>query len=68
MDLTEADDKIPYKVIDSITSRIEKKGGIVMDCLSLTTKWDPKINIPITVETITNDTQNWIGKISHEDL
>jgi flavodoxin len=62
--ITKADEKIPQKVIDSITNRIEKKGGKVMDCLSLTTKWDPKTNIPITAEEIRSSVQDWIEKVN----
>jgi len=62
--ITKADEKIPQKVIDSITSRVEKKGGKVMDCLSLTTKWDPKTNIPISVEEIRSSIQDWIKKVN----
>ena len=58
--ITKADEKVPQKVIESITSRIEKKGGNVIDCLSLTTKWDPKTNIPTSVEEISGSIQAWI--------
>jgi flavodoxin len=61
--ITKADENIPQKVIDSITKRIEKRGGIVMDSLSLTTKWDPKTNIPVTAEEIRTPLQNWIKDI-----
>jgi len=60
--ITKADEKIPQKVIDSVTSRIEKKGGKVIDCLSLTTKWDPKTNIPMTVEEIRSSIHDWVEK------
>jgi flavodoxin len=60
--ITKADEKVPQKVIDSVKRRIEKKGGTVMDCLSLTTKWDPKTNIPTSVEDIRSDIQVWIEK------
>lgn len=61
--ITKADEKVPQKVIDSITRRIEKKGGIVMDFISLTTKWDPKTNIPISPEEIRSSIQDWIERI-----
>lgn len=35
--ITKGDDKVPQKVIDSITSRIRSKGGEVIDTLSITT-------------------------------
>jgi len=35
--ITKADDKVPQKVIDSITSKICSKGGEVADSLSITT-------------------------------
>jgi flavodoxin len=62
--ITKADEKMPHKVIESLTSRIEKKGGKVMDCLSLTTKWDPKTNIPMTVEEFRSSIQGWIEKVN----
>ena len=62
--ITKADEKIPQKVIDSITDRIEKKGGKVIDCLSLTTKWDPKTNIPMTAEEFRSSIQDWMGKLN----
>jgi flavodoxin len=58
--ITKADEKIPHKVIDSINKRIEKKGGKVMDSLSLTTQWDPKTNIPIKAEEVRTMIQAWI--------
>ncbi len=60
--ITKADEKVPQKVIDSITRRIEKKGGKVMDSFSLTTKWDPKTNIPTEAEDVRTSIQDWIGK------
>jgi len=62
--ITKADEKVPQKVIDSITNRVGKKGGSVMDCLSLTTRWDPKTNIPIAAEEARNGIQDWMKKIS----
>lgn len=61
--ITKADEKIPQKVIESINIRIEKKGGKVMDSLSLTTQWDPKTNIPITAEEVRTIIQDWIKSI-----
>lgn len=60
--ITKGDDKIPQKVIDSITTRIERKGGKVMDCFSVTTKWDPKTNIPTEAEEIRSSVQHWMEK------
>jgi flavodoxin len=62
--ITKADEKIPQKVIDSITRRVEKKGGKVIDCLSLTTRWNPKTNIPMTAEELRNNVQDWIEKVN----
>ncbi len=62
--ITKADEKVPQKVIDSITSRVEKRGGKVIDCLSLTTKWDPKTNIPMTADEMGSGIQEWIKKIN----
>ena len=62
--ITKGDEKIPQKVIDSITIRIEKKGGRVMDCISFTTKWDPKTNIPIKADEIRSSFQDWIETVN----
>lgn len=61
--ITKADNKVPHKVIDSIKRRVENKGGEVIDCISLTTKWDPKTNIPISVEEISSSIKDWINQI-----
>lgn len=60
--VTKGDEQIPQKVIDSITARIGKKGGKVMDCLSFTCKWDPKTNIPIKAEEIQSIVRKWMEK------
>lgn len=58
--ITKADEKIPQKVIDSITNRIKKKGGSVLDSISITTKWDPKTNIPIAPEAVKDIIKDWL--------
>lgn len=60
--VTKADEKVPQKVLDSITGRIEKKGGKVVECLSITTQWDPKTNIPITPEAVQASVDEWLKK------
>lgn len=60
--LTKGDEKVPQKVIDSITKRIEKKGGTVVDTISITTKWDPKTNIPIAVEEVQELVYDWLKR------
>ncbi|TVP82442.1 MAG: hypothetical protein EA344_11695 [Alkalicoccus sp.] len=60
--ITKADEKIPQQVIDSITQRIEKKGGSVFDSMAITTKWDPKTNIPIEPEDVQEATHEWLQK------
>jgi len=59
--ITKADEKTPIKVIDSITKRIEKKGGNVRDSLSITTKWDPKTNIPIALKDVEGIIHEWLS-------
>lgn len=56
--LTEADDKVPQKVIDSITKRIEKKGGKIVDSLYVTTK----MGAVITPEAIKDKVSDFIKK------
>ena len=60
--LTKGDEKIPQQVIDSITKRIEKKGGSVVDSMSITTKWDPKTNIPIAREDVQEPIYDWLKR------
>ena len=60
--LTKGDEKIPQQVIDSITKRIEKKGGSVVDSLSITTDWNPKTNIPIAPEDVQVLVYDWLKK------
>ncbi len=52
--ITKADDKLPQNVIDSITDRIEKKGGRIMDSVSFTTKIDTVISEEDIKDTITD--------------
>ena len=60
--LTKGDEKIPQQVIDSITKRIEKKGGSVVDSISITTKWDPKVNLPIATEEVQEPIYDWLKR------
>lgn len=60
--LTKGDEKVPQQVIDSITKRIEKKGGSVVDSISITTKWDPKVNIPIAREEVQKPIYDWLKR------
>lgn len=60
--LTKGDEKVPQQVIDSITKRIEKKGGTVVDSMSITTKWDPKVNRPIAREEVQEPVYDWLKK------
>lgn len=60
--LTKGDEKVPQQVIDSMTKRIEKRGGSVVDSLSITTKWDPKTNIPIAREEVQGFVYDWLKR------
>ncbi|TCI65161.1 hypothetical protein [Exiguobacterium sp. SH0S2] len=60
--ITKGDEKVPQQVIDSITKRIEKKGGKVMGSISITTKWDPKTNIPIALEDVQKPIYDWLKR------
>lgn len=57
--VTMGDDKRPDKVIESIQSRIEKKGGQVTQSLALTTKWDPKVNKPVDLLEVQSQVDVW---------
>lgn len=56
--MTRADEKTTQVVIDSITARIEKRGGKVVDCISLTTKWKELL----TSEAVNEPVSEWIRK------
>ena len=60
--ITKSDEKAPQKYIDSITRRIEKKGGKVINNISITTKWDPTTNIPISPVDIEERIKAWLTK------
>jgi flavodoxin len=61
--ITKGDEKEPQKFIESTTKRIEKKGGKVIDTISITTKWEPETNIPISPEEVESNIQEWISSI-----
>lgn len=56
--LTEGDDKTPQKAIDSITKRIEKRGGKVAGNIFITTK----MNSVIAPEEVKSPVLEWIRK------
>lgn len=56
--ITKADDKIPQDIISSVTERIEKKGGTVVDSISFTTT----IKTVITPEKFKDDLHIWLSK------
>jgi flavodoxin len=56
--VTKADEKIPQAVIDSIARKIEKRGGKVVDSLSVTTRMDSII----TPDTFMGQLTDWIKK------
>jgi flavodoxin len=58
--ITKADDKVPQKVIDSISARILKRGGTLVDTLSITAPWDPRNPTVLSPETIKDQVQNWL--------
>ncbi len=58
--ITKADSKVPQKVIDSVTKRIENRGGKVVDSFSVTTKMK---NV-ITPEAIKESASEWIKKLN----
>ena len=60
--MTMADANPPKKAIDSVTRRIEKKGGKVAGVFSQTAKWDPKTNKPIELEEVKENIEEWVLK------
>jgi flavodoxin len=54
--LTKADNKVPQKVIDSITQKVKNRGGTVVDSLSITTQ----MKTIITPEAIKDSVSNWV--------
>jgi len=60
--ITKADEKIPQGIIDSMTDRIEKKGGKVIDSISITAGFDPKVETVISQEEISAAVHEWLVK------
>jgi hypothetical protein len=58
--ITKSDEKVPQEFIDSITRRIEKKGAKVMSEVSITTKWDPETNVPVSPEAVEEPVVAWL--------
>ncbi|MBN2558594.1 MAG: hypothetical protein JXB33_07580 [Clostridia bacterium] len=58
--ITKSGENVPQGFIDSITRRIEKKGGKVINNISITTKWDPATNIPISPEEVKERISAWL--------
>jgi flavodoxin len=58
--ITKSDEKVPQEFIDSITRRIEKKGAKVMSDVSITTKWDPETNVPVSPEAVEEPVVAWL--------
>ena len=61
--ITKADEKVPQQVIDSITRRIEKKGGKVIDSISFTNPWEPEKNTIISQEEVKDRIYEWLKKV-----
>lgn len=59
--LTKADDKVPQKVIDSITKRIEKRGGKAVGCFSLTTH----MGSVLTPDAVKEPVAGWIKNVTN---
>ena len=56
--ITLADNQVPQKVLDSISRRIERKGGQIMDTLLVVTKMDTVIED----EKIRQPVHDWLAK------
>jgi len=61
--ITKADTKAPEKVINSLTERIRKRGGEVVDSFSITTKMDQVISS----EAVEDQVKAWIEKLNNLD-
>ena len=59
--VTKADSKVPQEVIDSVTRRIENKGGKVVDSISFTKAWDPKKNEVLSVDEVKDSVSEWLA-------
>lgn len=58
--ITKGDENEPQKIYDSITNRIEKKGGKVVNRIAFTTIWDPKTNIPLVPPDYIDSIRQWL--------
>lgn len=62
--ITKSDEKEPHKFIGSTTKRIEKRGGKVVDVISITTTWDPATNVPVSPADVEERIDSWFKSIS----
>ena len=60
--VTRADGKVPCKVIDTVTRRIENKGGKVIDSISFIKSWDPQKNDLISQVEIKDSIRDWLSR------
>lgn len=60
--VTKSDEKVPRKYIESISRRIEKKGGEVVSNISITTRWNPENNIPISTSEVEERIFVWLTR------
>lgn len=61
--VTQGDDQPPQKVFDSVTKRVEKKGGTVAGNTWVTTKWDPQTNTVTSQDVIKEKISEWVNSI-----
>jgi len=58
---TLASEQAPPKFIDSVTRRVEAKGGKVLGSLTCISKWDPKENVLLKPEEARVKIANWLA-------
>ena len=58
---TLASEQAPPKFIDSVTRRVEAKGGKVLGSLACISRWDPKANVPLKPEEAREKVRQWLA-------
>lgn len=58
---TLASEQVPPIFIDSVTRRIEGKGGKVLGSLACISKWDPKERAPLKPEEARDKVRQWLA-------
>ncbi len=61
--ITQSDVDAPSKAAESVTRRVQARGGRVAGVVRFRTAWDPKTNVPVSAAEIRGPVRAWTGEI-----